>query len=101
MDYQVPNLLVVEDDTDIREALTEGLTEAGFSVHAVEDGAAALHLMASWKPDLIVLDLMMPRMTGWQLMTEMKEHPALRDIPVVVITAARYAGTAPKGYPVW
>ena len=94
-------VLVVDDDRAIREALADGLTDEGFSVQVAEDGAQAIQMMAAAPPDLVVLDLMMPRMTGWQLIDEMQEHPGLRDIPVVVVTAARYAGSVPTGYPTW
>jgi DNA-binding response OmpR family regulator len=94
-------LLVVEDDMAIRDALVDGLIDAGFTVHAAEDGAEAIQMMAAAKPDLVLLDMMMPRMTGWQVIDEMKEQPALREIPVVVVTAARYVGSVPMGYPVW
>jgi CheY-like chemotaxis protein len=95
------NLLVVEDDAAIRDALVEGLTDAGFTVRAAEDGAQAIQMMGVARPDMVLLDLMMPRMTGWQVVEEMKQQPALRDVAVVVVTAARYAGAAPGGYPVW
>jgi DNA-binding response OmpR family regulator len=94
-------LLVVEDDEDTRNALVDGLTEAGFNVQAARDGAQALQMMLASKPHLVILDLMMPRMTGWQLLDEMKEHPSLRDVPVAIVTAAGYSGTVPGGYPVW
>jgi DNA-binding response OmpR family regulator len=92
-------VLVVEDDTVIREALAEGLASEGFEVQEAGDGAEALALITSRAPDLILLDLMMPKMTGWQLMDELRKSPALHDIPVVIVTAARYAGSVPSGSP--
>jgi CheY-like chemotaxis protein len=94
-------ILVVEDESTIREALAEGLCDAGFAVQSAEDGADAIQKMLAQAPDLVLLDLMMPRMTGWQLLEEMKETAGLRAVPVVVITAARYVGSVPTGYPVW
>jgi CheY-like chemotaxis protein len=94
-------ILIVEDDGAIRNALAEGLSDEGFSVNAVQDGAEAIQLMLGLPPDLVLLDLMMPRMTGWQLLGELKEHANLRDIPVFVVTAAQYAGSVPTGYAVW
>jgi two-component system, OmpR family, response regulator MprA len=94
-------ILIVEDDGAIRTALTEGLTDEGFPVNAVKDGAEAIQSMLGLPPDLVLLDLMMPRMTGWQLLGEMKEHASLRNIPVFVVTAAQYAGSVPTGYAVW
>jgi two-component system response regulator MprA len=94
-----PSILIVEDDTAIREALADGLAGEGFDVRVAEDGAKALELIEQKIPSLILLDLMMPRMTGWQLMDEMRKSPDLHDIPVVIVTAARYAGSVPTGSP--
>jgi CheY-like chemotaxis protein len=91
----------VEDESVIREQLAEGLTDAGFEVVTAADGAEAIQKMVTGTPDLVLLDLMMPRMTGWQLLDEMKEQPTLRPVLVIVMTAARYAGSVPEGYPVW
>jgi CheY-like chemotaxis protein len=94
-----PSILVVEDDAGIRDALADGLTGEGFLVRVAEDGAQALKLIEDAHPRLILLDLMMPRMTGWQLMDELRKSPDLQEIPVVIITAARYAGSVPSGSP--
>jgi CheY-like chemotaxis protein len=98
---ELRTILVVEDDTDIREALVEGLVAAGFLAPAAEDGVRAMELIEESPPDLILLDLMLPRMTGWQLMEHLRENPALQDIPIVVVTAARYAGSVHPGAPVF
>jgi CheY-like chemotaxis protein len=94
-------VLIVEDDVVIREALVDGLDAEGFAVQEAGDGAEALQLITDSAPDLILLDLMMPKMTGWQLMDELRKEPALHDIPVVIVTAARYAGTVPPGSPMF
>jgi CheY-like chemotaxis protein len=94
-----PSILIVEDDAPIRDALADGLEGEGFQVRVAEDGARALELIEESVPSLILLDLMMPRMTGWQLMDEMRKSPDLHDIPVVIVTAARYAGSVPSGSP--
>jgi CheY-like chemotaxis protein len=94
-------VLIVEDDRAIREALVDGLDGEGFTIKAAEDGAQALDMIKDEPPDLILLDLMMPRMTGWQVMEEMQKEQRLHDIPIVVVTAARYAGTVPSGSPVF
>jgi CheY-like chemotaxis protein len=94
-----PSILIVEDDAAIRDALADGLEGEGFDVRAAEDGARALELIEESVPSLILLDLMMPRMTGWQLIDEMRKSPDLHDIPVVIVTAARYAGSVPSGSP--
>jgi CheY-like chemotaxis protein len=95
------HLLIVEDDGAIREALAEGLSDEGFSVQVAEDGMRAMEMIAADPPALVLLDLMMPRMTGWQVLEELQQNPGLRGVPVFVVTAARYAGSAPIGYPIW
>jgi DNA-binding response OmpR family regulator len=92
-------LMIVEDDADIREALVDGLTMEGFVVKAASDGEVALEMIKDSAPDLILLDLMLPRMTGWEVMEEMRRRPPLQTIPIVIITAARFASVAPKGSP--
>src|SRR4051812_9483535 len=92
-------LMIVEDDADIREALVDGLTMEGFVAKAASDGEVALEMIKDSAPDLILLDLMLPRMTGWEVMEEMLRRPPLQTIPIVIITAARFASVAPKGSP--
>jgi DNA-binding response OmpR family regulator len=94
-------ILIVEDDGAIRASLAEGLEGEGFLIAVAEDGAQAIQMMLASKPTLVLLDLMMPRMTGWQVLHEMQEHHELRDVHVFVVTAAQYAGSVPVGYPVW
>src|SRR3954447_1705596 len=97
----VGKVLVVEDDAAIRDALAEALTDEGFPVEIARDGAEAFELIDEDRPALVLLDLMMPRMTGWQVIQEMRKRPDLRSVPLFVITAAGNAGTVPTGYPVF
>ncbi len=84
-------IVVVDDDTDVREALGEVLAEEGYDARLFENGRAALDFMrAGAAPALILLDLMMPEMTGWQFCEEQRKDDRLREIPVVVITASRF-----------
>ena len=80
-------VLVVDDDPDVREMLTRTLERQGWVVTTAEDGRAALDAVATRKPDLILLDLMMPRMDGFEFVTELRKRPDGRSIPIVVITA--------------
>jgi CheY-like chemotaxis protein len=82
-------ILVVDDDPDIRESLREVLEDEGYDVACVANGREALdHLKASSpRPCVILLDLMMPVMDGWQFRREQKLDPEIADIPLVVITA--------------
>jgi CheY-like chemotaxis protein len=83
-------ILVVDDDTDLRETLGELLSEEGYDTRLFENGRRALEfLRAGERPKLILLDLMMPEMNGWQFREEQLKDADLRDIPVVVMTASR------------
>lgn len=82
-------LLIVEDDADIRDALDGLLSMEGFRVSGCSNGREALDwLHSSPKPDLILLDLMMPVMDGWQFLQAVRQEAALSAIPVVVVSAA-------------
>src|SRR5258708_8139077 len=88
-------LLVVEDDTDIRDALDGLLSTEGFRVTGCSNGREALEwLHASPKPDLILPDLMMPVMDGWQFRVEQKQDPVLATIPVLALSADATAKAA-------
>lgn len=84
-----PSILVVDDDAGIREALTDILEDEGYSVTSAPDGLAALEMLREhqMRPRLVLLDLMMPRMNGWQFRAEQRQDPDLAAIPVVVISA--------------
>ena len=83
--------MVVDDEDDLRDSLVELLASAKYSVVCAEDGEEALALLrgSRRKPDLIVLDLMMPRMDGWEFREAQCRDEALSTIPVVVMTATR------------
>jgi CheY-like chemotaxis protein len=81
-------VMVVDDDTDIRETLTELLVEEGYVVTAFGNGRLALDaLRAGQRPGVILLDLMMPVMDGWEFRRAQLADPTLDEIPVVLITA--------------
>src|SRR5262245_52600735 len=82
-------ILVVDDDEMIQESIREVLADEGYEVALAQSGVEALaQLRNGDRPALILLDLMMPGMDGWQFRAEQKRDPTLREIPVVVITAA-------------
>jgi CheY-like chemotaxis protein len=80
-------VLVVDDDRDIRELLGELLASEGYEVASAGDGQRALAEARANRPDVILLDLMMPVMSGWEFRKEQLRDPRLSDIPVVVVTA--------------
>jgi CheY-like chemotaxis protein len=80
------DVLVVDDEEDIREFLKTLLEDRGYSVRVAKDGLEAMELMHAAKPDLVLLDLMMPQETGTGLYRKMHGKKELRQIPVVVIS---------------
>ncbi|BDQ38159.1 DNA-binding response regulator [Pseudodesulfovibrio nedwellii] len=80
-------VLVVEDHRDTRELLKYNLSAAGFDVAAAEDGQLGLNLAQAFKPDIILLDLMMPGTDGLEVCRQLKGDPGLARIPVIILTA--------------
>lgn len=80
-------VLVVEDHRDTRELLKYNLTSAGFDVAAAEDGQGGLNLASAFKPDIVLLDLMMPGMDGLETCRQLKGDADLSRIPVIMLTA--------------
>jgi CheY-like chemotaxis protein len=81
-------ILIVEDDLDVAQSVAEVLEVSGYGTAIAANGQEALdHLRTHSHPDLILLDLMMPVMDGWQFRKEQRTVPALDAIPVVVVTA--------------
>src|SRR5262245_29714410 len=82
-----PAILVVDDTPANLGVLFELLDQAGYEVLVAEDGASALELAALARPDLILLDVLMPDLDGFATCAQLKQHPALRDTPVIFMTA--------------
>ena len=80
-------ILLVEDDALQRELMREWLVGEQWMVHEAGNGREALALLRANKPDVILLDLMMPEMDGFQIVAALQEEPSWRDVPVIVITA--------------
>jgi len=80
---------VVDDDEDIREILNELLKREGCQVFCAENGEQALLKAKAEAPDIILLDLMMPVMDGWQFRQHQLGEPSISEIPVVVFSACR------------
>jgi CheY-like chemotaxis protein len=84
------DILIVDDDPDIRDALGECLRYEGYSVHSAADGRDALdRLEFGLRPDLILLDLMMPVLNGFDVLAALRNRPDWSTIPVVVVSANR------------
>ena len=82
-----PKILIVEDDVDIVEMLKYPLEQANFEVDAVYDGQAAINAITEQKPDLILLDLMLPNISGVEVYRTISRNPQVENIPVIMVTA--------------
>ncbi len=83
---------MVDDDRDIRESLAQILVEEGFEVTSAENGKVALEEIARRVPDVVLLDLMMPVMNGWQVLETLRSSPEHAQIQVVVLSAFEAPG---------
>jgi len=81
-------ILVVDDDALIRDTLATALGDEGYAVRVAPDGRAALSSIGNWRPDLIVLDLMMPVMNGVEFRAAQRSAVDTAQIPVIVLSAA-------------
>ncbi|MGH9457083.1 MAG: response regulator [Thermoanaerobaculia bacterium] len=81
------DVLIVDDDPPIRNLLRQVFRRVGLDAREAKDGQEALSLIEERRPRLMMLDLMMPRMNGWQVLEHLKDNDLLESIPVVVLTA--------------
>ena len=81
------SVLVVEDDELLVKVLERLLSVSGFEVQATDNGEAALELAESARPDLIILDCLLPGMHGFEILRSLKDSGVLKDIPVILLTA--------------
>ncbi|MCP9493351.1 MAG: response regulator [Pyrinomonadaceae bacterium MAG19_C2-C3] len=86
-DAQTCSVLVIEDEASVREMLRISLEREGWSVCSAVNGRVGLELLAKQPPNLILLDLLMPEMDGFEFVKELRQHPEWRSIPVIVLTA--------------
>jgi DNA-binding response OmpR family regulator len=82
-------VLVVEDDRISREALSRILKMAGYETVCVDDGAAALKTVASAPPDAVLLDLNLPRTSGWDVLKYLRGNATTRAVPVIILSGER------------
>ncbi len=79
-------VLIVEDESSLREALRRKFEGQGFQVNVAEDGETGLQSAVDQKPDIILLDIMMPHIDGFSLLTLLKDHQNLKNVPVILLT---------------
>ena len=80
-------ILLVDDEPDILEALRVRILSAGFDCQTARNGREGLELVARWHPDLVIADLLMPEVNGYELVKQLKANPATAAIPIIVVTA--------------
>lgn len=79
-------ILVIEDEATLQKALNEVLTGEGYQVFSATDGQKGLELVQEEKPDLILLDIIMPKMDGFEVLKRIKEDDAISQIPIIILT---------------
>lgn len=90
-------VLAVDDDPVIQRLLEVNLELEGYEVALASDGVEALEVARSFRPDVILLDVMMPRMDGWQACEQLKQDPDLQEIPVVFLSARAQDADVARG----
>jgi two-component system response regulator MtrA len=91
-------IVVADDDVDIRDLVEFKLTTLGHQVVTVADGSSAVDACRTTRPDLAVLDVMMPGLTGLEAVRELRSHPELKDIPVILLTARAQESDVQTGF---
>ena len=88
----MPRILIVEDNEENRDALSRRLERRGFEVLMAIDGAAGVSMAKTEKPDLILMDMNMPQVDGWEATRQIKADEDIRHIPVIALTAHAMSG---------
>jgi CheY-like chemotaxis protein len=83
----LPRILIADDIATNAELLKDYLDDSGYELSIASDGEQTLQQVASWKPDLILLDIMMPRISGFEVCKRLRADPATRDIAILMVTA--------------
>lgn len=83
----LPKVLVVDDEQDILELIRHSLAKEGFEVHVAANGAQAIEQARKVKPEIIIMDVMMPVMDGMEACRQLKDNPDTKNIPVIFLTA--------------
>jgi DNA-binding response OmpR family regulator len=89
-----PRVLVIEDDTDIRELVASRLTRLGYEVVRAATGEAGLLEITRRRPDLLVLDVLLPGIDGWEVLRRIRRDERTRDVPVLILSIV---GNDPPG----
>jgi CheY-like chemotaxis protein len=96
----VPTILLVEDNEMNRDMLTRRLERKGYRVIAAQDGAEGYYLARTNAPDIILMDISLPIMNGWEVTQKLKSSQATRHIPIIILTAHALATDRAKAFAV-
>jgi CheY-like chemotaxis protein len=96
--HDPPLVLVVDDTANVRELIRVNLALEGFDVRVAADGQEALDLVAELEPDLVTMDVVMPRVDGLTAATRLKTDPRTSAIPIVMVTARAQTADRDKGH---
>lgn len=92
------SIMVVDDDFDCRTLVRTVLSGSGYNVIQCSDGAEAVKTLEFSRPDLLILDIMMPKMSGYDVVAHMKMRPETQNIPIIMLTAKGDPEDMMKGY---
>jgi len=80
-------IMVVDDEPDVRLSVSQVLEASGYDIEQAENGSMCIEKLKTFTPDLVLLDIMMPGMSGWDVAAQIKQHENWKNIPIVFLTA--------------
>jgi DNA-binding response OmpR family regulator len=98
MGDRMKRVLVADDDADVRELVSFKLAQSGWDVSTARDGEDALAQLVASPPDVAVLDIMMPKLSGLDLCREIRQRPGVDDIPILLLTAKAQEADVERGF---
>ncbi len=90
-------ILLAEDDTFLIDIYTKQLTVAGFNVQVASDGESVINKIIELKPDLLILDIILPKMSGWDILKKVREELNMKDLKIVILSALSQKEYLEKG----
>jgi len=90
-------ILLIEDDPFLIDIYVTKLGESGFSVEVANDGELALRKLEEKKPDLVILDIVLPQIDGWEVLRKIKSNPGLKDLKVIILSNLSQKEEVEKG----
>ncbi len=92
----VSKILIADDNQQNCELLDAYLSGEGYQIEMAYDGEEALHKVAGFQPDIVLLDIMMPKLSGYEVCQQVKKNPVTKDIPILIVTALNEMGDIEK-----